>query len=65
LLLNTVRRDGNRVRIGFGQEPGQAGKSQALHLVHASAASPFRQPRRVYESYRKQAEQLRVKKEGS
>ena len=28
-------------------EPGQAGKSQALHLVRASAASPFRQPRGV------------------
>src|SRR5882757_1273892 len=28
-------------------EPGQAGKSQALHLVRASAASPFRQPRSV------------------
>jgi hypothetical protein len=27
--------DSNRVRIGFGQDPGQAGKSQALHLVCA------------------------------
>ena len=27
--------DGKRVRIGFGQDPGQAGKSQALHLVRA------------------------------
>ena len=27
--------DGNRVRIGFGQDPGQAGKSQAQHLVRA------------------------------
>ena len=25
--------DGKRVRIGFGQDPGQAGKSQAQHLV--------------------------------
>jgi predicted phage terminase large subunit-like protein len=33
LLLNTARQDGNRVRIGFGKDPGQAGKSQALHLV--------------------------------
>src|SRR5436190_4506106 len=35
LLLNTATQDGNRVRIGFGQDPGQAGKSQALHLVRA------------------------------
>src|SRR5438477_1100605 len=35
LLLNTATHDGNRVRIGFGQDPGQAGKSQALHLVRA------------------------------
>jgi predicted phage terminase large subunit-like protein len=45
LLLNTARQDGNRVRIGFGQDPGQAGKSQALHLVRAlsgftAAAAP-------------------------
>ncbi len=33
VLLNTARQDGDRVRIGFGQDPGQAGKSQALHLV--------------------------------
>src|SRR5207247_4210088 len=26
---------GKRVRIGFGKDPGQAGKSQALHLVRA------------------------------
>ena len=25
--------DGKPVRIGFGKDPGQAGKSQALHLV--------------------------------
>jgi predicted phage terminase large subunit-like protein len=35
LLLNTAMRDGKQVRIGFGQDPGQAGKSQALHLVRA------------------------------
>jgi predicted phage terminase large subunit-like protein len=35
LLLETAARDGSRVRIGFGQDPGQAGKSQALHLVRA------------------------------
>ena len=33
LLRNTAEQDGNRVHIGFGQDPGQAGKSQALHLV--------------------------------
>jgi phage terminase large subunit-like protein len=33
LLLNTATQDGKRVRIG--QDPGQAGKSQALHLVRA------------------------------
>jgi predicted phage terminase large subunit-like protein len=35
LLLDTATHDGNRVRIGFGKDPGQAGKSQALHLVRA------------------------------
>jgi hypothetical protein len=35
LLRNTAEQDGKRVRIGFGQDPGQAGKSQALHLVRA------------------------------
>ena len=34
-LLNTATQDGKRVRIGFGQDPGQAGKAQALHLVRA------------------------------
>src|SRR5262249_37607795 len=38
LLLDTATQDGNRVRIGFGQDPGQAGKSQALHLVRALSA---------------------------
>jgi predicted phage terminase large subunit-like protein len=38
LLRNTAEQDGNRVRIGFGQDPGQAGKSQALHLVRALSA---------------------------
>jgi hypothetical protein len=37
-LLNTARRDGNRIRIRFGPDPGQAGKSQALHLVRALEA---------------------------
>jgi predicted phage terminase large subunit-like protein len=35
LLLTTAAQDGKQVRIGFGQDPGQAGKSQALHLVRA------------------------------
>jgi len=35
LLLDTAARDGKKVRIGFGQDPGQAGKSQAQHLVRA------------------------------
>src|SRR5271169_767228 len=35
LLLNSATQDGKRVRIGFGKDPGQAGKSQALHLVRA------------------------------
>ena len=35
LLLNTATQDGKQVRIGFGQDPGQAGKSQAHHLVRA------------------------------
>ena len=38
LLRNTAEQDGKRVRIGFGQDPGQAGKSQALHLVRALSA---------------------------
>jgi phage terminase large subunit-like protein len=33
LLLDTVTRDGRRVRVGFGKDPGQVGKSQAFHLV--------------------------------
>jgi predicted phage terminase large subunit-like protein len=33
LLLNTATQDSKRVRIGFGKDPGQAGKSQAQHLV--------------------------------
>jgi len=34
-LLNTATQDGKRVTIGFGQDPGQAGKSQAQHLARA------------------------------
>jgi predicted phage terminase large subunit-like protein len=35
LLLNIATQDGTRVRIGFGKDPGQAGKTQAFHLVRA------------------------------
>ena len=27
--------DGKRVRVGFGQDPGQAGKNQAFYLIRA------------------------------
>jgi predicted phage terminase large subunit-like protein len=35
LIRNTAPQDGKKVTIGFGQDPGQAGKSQAQHLVCA------------------------------
>jgi phage terminase large subunit-like protein len=35
LLLDTAAEDGKRVRIGFGHDPGQAGKNQACHPVRA------------------------------
>jgi hypothetical protein len=35
LLLNTATQDGKQVGIGFGNHPGQADESQALHLVRA------------------------------
>jgi phage terminase large subunit-like protein len=35
LLLDTATQDGTRIRIGFGQDPRQAGKSQALHMARA------------------------------
>lgn len=38
LLLNTATQDDKRVRIGFGKDSGQAGKSQALHLVRTLSA---------------------------
>src|SRR5438067_2526448 len=38
LLLNIATQDGKPVRIGFGQDPGQAGKSQAQYLVRALSA---------------------------
>ena len=42
LLLNTATQDGKRVVVGFGQDPGQAGKSQAQHLVRALSAFTVR-----------------------
>jgi predicted phage terminase large subunit-like protein len=35
LMLNTATQDCKQVKIGFGQDPGQAGKSQAQHLVRS------------------------------
>ena len=35
LLLDTAMQDGNRVRIGFGQDSGQVGKNQAFYLARA------------------------------
>jgi predicted phage terminase large subunit-like protein len=34
-LVNTAARDGRSVRIGIPQDPGQAGKTQALYLTRA------------------------------
>jgi predicted phage terminase large subunit-like protein len=42
LLLDTAARDGKKVRIGFGQDPGQAGKSQAQHLVRTLSSFTVR-----------------------
>src|SRR5271169_6234757 len=42
LLLNTAEQDGKKVRVGSGQDPGQAGKSQALHLVRSLSAFTVR-----------------------
>ena len=36
--MNIAELDGKQVRIRFGKDPGQAGKSQALHLVRALSA---------------------------
>jgi predicted phage terminase large subunit-like protein len=42
LLLNTATQDGKPVKIGFGQDPGQAGKSQAQYLVRGLSAFTVR-----------------------
>lgn len=36
-LLNTAKRDGTSVRVGLPQDPGQAGKTQVLHLTRQLA----------------------------
>jgi hypothetical protein len=48
LLLDTATQDGERVRIGFGKDSGQAGKSQGIVPgARESVASPSRRPQRV------------------
>jgi predicted phage terminase large subunit-like protein len=42
LLLDTAARDGKQVKLGFGQDPGQAGKSQAQYLTLALSAFTVR-----------------------
>lgn len=39
-LRNTSSRDGNRVKVSIPQDPGQAGKTQALHLTRMLAGYP-------------------------
>lgn len=41
-LKNTASRDGVGVRIGIPQDPGQAGKTQVLHLTRQLAGWPVR-----------------------
>ena len=55
-MLNTVRRDGNRVRIGFSQDPGRPAEPG----TSSGAASPFRQPRRVATTLRGSGHSARV-----
>jgi predicted phage terminase large subunit-like protein len=38
LLQDNAARDRKQVKIGFGQDPGRAGKSQAQHLARALSA---------------------------
>lgn len=39
-LTNTASRDGSRVRVSIPQDPGQAGKTQALYLTRKLAGYP-------------------------
>jgi hypothetical protein len=42
-IIPSQPRSGKRVEVGFGQDPGQAGESQAQHLVRAhSPGQPYR-----------------------
>ena len=41
-LMNTAARDGKQVRIGIPQDPGQAGKTQVLHLTRQLAGYSVR-----------------------
>lgn len=41
-LRNTAARDGRHVRISLPQDPGQAGKTQVLHLTRMLAGYPVR-----------------------
>jgi hypothetical protein len=59
-LLNTAMQDGTQVRVRFGKDPGQAGKSQALHLVARLVASPSPRPQRVVARSRGSAGSVRI-----
>jgi hypothetical protein len=50
LLLNTATQDGNRVRIGFGQDP--AARARCFTWCARSAASPWCRHQRVATSSR-------------
>lgn len=41
-LMNTAARDGPGVRVSLPQDPGQAGKTQVLHLTRQLAGYPVR-----------------------
>ena len=41
-LRNIAARDGRNVRVGIPQDPGQAGKTQVLHLTRQLAGFPVR-----------------------
>jgi phage terminase large subunit-like protein len=47
LLRNTAEQDGKRVRIGFGQDPGQAARARRFIWCARSTASLRAQPRRA------------------
>jgi hypothetical protein len=47
LLLNTAMRDGKKVRIGFGQDPGRPARAKRFIWCARSAASPCGRPPRA------------------